>query len=128
MITSTLRLSAVVVATLMLNLIIAPFAHAAPPDSGNFPAIAEALKPFIADNEIAGAVTLVATKDHILHLAAIGDADQAAHTPMKPDAIFWIASMTKPLTGTAILMLQDEQAEAEHRRSGREIHSRICQH
>ncbi|MDB5318573.1 MAG: penicillin-binding protein beta-lactamase class [Phycisphaerales bacterium] len=84
-------------------------ASAAPPDSGNFPAIAEALKPFIADNEITGAVTLVATKDRIVHLAAIGESDSSAHTPMKPDAIFWIASMTKPLTGTAILMLQDEQ-------------------
>jgi CubicO group peptidase (beta-lactamase class C family) len=83
-------------------------AFAAPPDSGSFPAIADTLKPFIADNEIAGAVTLVTTKDRVLHLAAIGDADVAAHVPMRTDAIFWIASMTKPLTGTSILMLQDE--------------------
>ena len=93
--------------------LVAPFvpyvaAHAAPPDAGNLPGIAEALKPFIADNEIAGAVTLVTTKDRVLHLAAIGESDLATHTPMKPDAIFWIASMTKPLTGAAILMLQDE--------------------
>ena len=27
---------------------------------------------------------------------------------MRPDAIFWIASMTKPITATAVLMLQDE--------------------
>ena len=27
---------------------------------------------------------------------------------MKPDAIFWIASMSKPMTATAVLMLQDE--------------------
>jgi CubicO group peptidase (beta-lactamase class C family) len=82
--------------------------HAAPPDPGTLPGIAEALKPLINDNEIVGAVTLVTTKDRVVHLAAIGDADVAAHAPMKTDAIFWIASMTKPITGTAILMLQDE--------------------
>ena len=53
-------------------------------------------------------VTLVATKDRILHLGATGFADVAAQKPMAPDAMFWIASMTKPVTSVAILMLQDE--------------------
>lgn len=92
----------------ILSLVLTFSGHAAPPDSGSFPAIADTLKPFIADNEVSGAVTLVTTKDRVLHLAAIGDADVAAHVPMRTDAIFWIASMTKPLTGTSILMLQDE--------------------
>src|SRR5256885_9472276 len=35
-------------------------------------------------------------------------ADYATKRPMKPDTLFWIASMTKPITGTAILMLQDD--------------------
>ena len=63
---------------------------------------------FIDDREIAGAVTLVATPDRIAHLGATGMADLAAGKPMQPDAIFWIASMTKPITATAVLMLQDE--------------------
>ncbi|HXJ73729.1 MAG TPA: serine hydrolase domain-containing protein, partial [Candidatus Dormibacteraeota bacterium] len=37
-----------------------------------------------------------------------GLADVAAKRPMSPDTLFWIASMTKPITGAAILMLQDE--------------------
>jgi CubicO group peptidase (beta-lactamase class C family) len=37
-----------------------------------------------------------------------GLADIAAKRPMNSDALFWIASMTKPITGSAILMLQDE--------------------
>jgi len=62
----------------------------------------------IAKNEIAGAVTTVVTRDKVLHLEATGSADVAAKKPMKTDTVFWVASMTKPITGTAILMLQDE--------------------
>src|SRR6185503_13919100 len=61
-----------------------------------------------AKNEIAGAVTVVVTKDRLLHLESTGFADVAAKRPMTPDTLFWIASMTKPVTGVAILMLQDE--------------------
>jgi len=73
-----------------------------------FSAIIERLRRFIDDHEIAGATTLVATRDGIVHLGAIGKADIAQDKPMRPDTIFWIASMTKPLTATAVLMLQDE--------------------
>jgi len=62
----------------------------------------------ISKNEIAGAVTVVVARDKILHLEATGLADVAARKPMASDSLFWIASMTKPITGTAILMLQDE--------------------
>lgn len=72
------------------------------------PAVSAAMQEAIACREIAGAVTLVATPDDILHLEATGQADIAAVKPMETDAIFWIASMTKPLTAAAILMLQDE--------------------
>jgi CubicO group peptidase (beta-lactamase class C family) len=46
--------------------------------------------------------------DGILHQDATGLADIAAEKPMRPDTIFWIASMTKPITATAILLLVDE--------------------
>ncbi len=72
------------------------------------PGIATAMQALIAKNEIAGAVTVVVARDKILHLDASGFADVAAKRPMTPDALFWIASMTKPVTGAAILMLQDE--------------------
>jgi CubicO group peptidase (beta-lactamase class C family) len=71
-------------------------------------AISERLRPFLGGQEIAGAVTLVATPERIVHLDAVGKADIGAGKVMQPDAIFWIASMTKPITGTAVLMLQDE--------------------
>jgi CubicO group peptidase (beta-lactamase class C family) len=72
------------------------------------PRIAARMQEMIGAKEIPGAVTLVATGKRITHLAAIGDAGPAGSKPLRKDSIFWIASMTKPITGTAILMLQDE--------------------
>jgi CubicO group peptidase (beta-lactamase class C family) len=66
------------------------------------------MRQFIAANEIAGAVTLVATPDRILHIDAIGDAALNPREPMRTDSIFWIASMSKPVLATLLLMLQDE--------------------
>ena len=72
------------------------------------PGIGQAMQETIAKNEIAGSVTAVVTKNKVLHLEANGFADVAAKRPMTTDALFWIASMTKPVTGAAILMLQDD--------------------
>ena len=51
---------------------------------------------------------LVASRDNLLSLEAVGYADVGAKTPMKTDALFWIASMSKPMTATALMMLVDE--------------------
>jgi CubicO group peptidase (beta-lactamase class C family) len=72
------------------------------------PAINAAMQTMVDRQEVAGVVTLVATRDGVAHLGAVGKADLAANRPMNSDAIFWIASMTKPITGVAIMMLQDE--------------------
>jgi CubicO group peptidase (beta-lactamase class C family) len=77
-------------------------------DAPKLPGVGVAMQEMIARNEIAGAVTVVVSKDRMLHLETSGYADVAAKRPMTPDSLFWIASMTKPITGTAILMLQDE--------------------
>ncbi|HHY84674.1 MAG TPA: beta-lactamase family protein [Verrucomicrobia bacterium] len=72
------------------------------------PEVGKTMEDLIARNEIAGAVTMVIAKDNILHLENSGFADVDTKRPMTPDTLFWIASMTKPVTGVAILMLQDE--------------------
>lgn len=72
------------------------------------PGVGDALDAKIAEREIAGAVTMVFTADRVLHRQATGLADLASAKPMPEDALFWIASMTKPVTGAAILILQDE--------------------
>ena len=70
--------------------------------------VGAAMQEMIAKNEVAGAVTAVVTRNKLLHLEATGFADIAAKRPMTPDTLFWIASMTKPITGAAVLMLQDD--------------------
>lgn len=72
------------------------------------PGIGAAMDEMIAQKEIAGAVTIVLTKDKVVHLESNGYADLASKRRIGPDSVFWIASMTKPITGVAILMLQDE--------------------
>jgi CubicO group peptidase (beta-lactamase class C family) len=71
------------------------------------PGVRAAMEEMIAKNEIAGAVTAVVTKEKFLDLEAIGFADVESKRPMAPDTLFWVASMTKPVTAVAILMLQD---------------------
>jgi CubicO group peptidase (beta-lactamase class C family) len=66
------------------------------------------MEEMVAKKEVAGAVTIVATKDKLLHVESTGLADIASRRPMTPDTLFWIASMSKPITGTAVLILQDE--------------------
>ncbi len=79
--------------------------HAAPPV---IDAVSGRMKGFVGAKEIAGAVTLVADGETILHLAATGLADVEKNQPMATDSIFWIASMTKPVTATTVMMMQDE--------------------
>jgi len=77
-------------------------------DAPKLSGVASAIQTAIDAHEISGAVTVVVTKDKVLDREAIGFADLAAGKPMQPDTIFWIKSMTKPVTGIAILLLQDE--------------------
>jgi CubicO group peptidase (beta-lactamase class C family) len=62
----------------------------------------------IAARDISGGVTIVARRGKIAHFEAQGLMDIEANTPMRKDAIFRIASMTKPVTGVAIMMLVEE--------------------
>jgi CubicO group peptidase (beta-lactamase class C family) len=57
---------------------------------------------------IAGAVALVADEEKVLDTEAVGFSSLRRHTPMRPDDLFWIASMSKSITATAFMMLVDE--------------------
>jgi CubicO group peptidase (beta-lactamase class C family) len=58
--------------------------------------------------ELAGAVVLVARNGKIIELNTVGYSDAAQKTVMKPNSIFRIYSMTKPIASTALMMLYDE--------------------
>ena len=62
----------------------------------------------IAAKDLAGAVTLVARKGKVVHFAAHGSTDFEANKPMRTDTLFRMASMTKPITAVAVLMLMEE--------------------
>ncbi len=100
----TVRAWAAVIPLLCSALMSNPL-RAEPP---KLPGVGAALQEQINRHEIAGAVTMVVSKDRVLHLETTGLADMAAHKPMQTDTMFSIASMTKPITATAVLMLQDE--------------------
>ena len=70
--------------------------------------IAQSMRQFVDNGTVAGAVTLVADADKVLALDAVGHADIKAGRAMDERSLFWIASMTKPITSTAIMMLADE--------------------
>jgi CubicO group peptidase (beta-lactamase class C family) len=55
-----------------------------------------------------GAVAAIARNGRIAYLRAVGFRDRAKTIPLRPDAIFWIASMTKPVTSVAAMMLVEE--------------------
>jgi CubicO group peptidase (beta-lactamase class C family) len=57
---------------------------------------------------LAGAVVAIARNGQLAYLNAIGGYDRAGKLPLKPDAIFWIASMTKPVTSVAAMILVEE--------------------
>jgi CubicO group peptidase (beta-lactamase class C family) len=92
-----------IAASLMFTTVLPAFA-AAP----KLPGVGTTMQEAITKDEIAGAITVVVTKDKTVHLETTGFADVATKRPMTPGTLFWIASMTKPVTATAILMLQDE--------------------
>ena len=92
-------------ASLIASLLLASAVRA---ESPKLRGVGAALQEQIDRHEIAGAVTMVVSKDRVLHLESTGLADVAARKPMQADTVFWIASMTKPITATAVLMLQDE--------------------
>lgn len=87
-------------------MILAPLT--APCAAPKLPAVSAAMQAAVDARQVSGAVTVVLSRDRILHLDATGLADIAANKPMQTDSLFWIASMTKPVTAVAVLMLQDE--------------------
>jgi CubicO group peptidase (beta-lactamase class C family) len=66
------------------------------------------MQEFVDKQDIAGAVTVVGRKGGVLSLEAVGSLNLEKGQPMPTDALFRIASMTKPITALGIMMLADE--------------------
>ncbi len=77
-------------------------------DSGRLGRIREAIDREVAAGMIPGAVIGIARHGKIAMLEGYGFRDKAAGTPMWADAVFSIASMTKPMVSVGIMMLAEE--------------------
>ena len=67
-----------------------------------------ALKPYIDNKQLAGAVVAIARKNKTVYMKSFGAADIDSNKAMTDDAIFRIASMTKPVTSVAVMMLYED--------------------
>ena len=77
-------------------------------DAESIPSINQRIQQFVEAGQISGAVTLVAKDGKVVHLDAVGKRDVESNSPMQKDTIFAVASMTKPVTTTALMILVDE--------------------
>lgn len=62
----------------------------------------------VEEKRLAGVVTLLTRHGKMVHVSAHGRPDASQSASMRRDAIFRIASMTKPVTGVAMMMLYEE--------------------
>jgi len=65
------------------------------------------LTKFVADNGIPGAAVAVTRGGKLALAAGVGLADRAAKAPVKPDALFRIASISKPITAVGVMRLAE---------------------
>jgi CubicO group peptidase (beta-lactamase class C family) len=84
---------------------LAPRTHAETAAKGP---VGKALAAFVEEGTLAGAVAVVATGEAILAEETVGFRDLESRDAMRSDSLFWIASMTKPITAMAVMMLVEE--------------------
>ena len=87
--------------------------HVVTPESVGFSAtrlqrITAKMQSYVDEGKLAGTITTVARRGQTVHLARVGWMDREAQRPMELDAIFRMASMTKPVTAAAIMTLYEE--------------------
>ena len=70
--------------------------------------LAAGMQEIVDDGKLAGVVTLLARGGKLVHAHVAGVQDVDSGTPMARDSIFRIYSMTKPITGVALMMLHEE--------------------
>jgi len=70
--------------------------------------VTNAMQGYIDRREVAGVVTLIARRGKVVHLESLGYRHAEGNAPMTADAIFRLASMTKPIASVALMMLWEE--------------------
>jgi CubicO group peptidase (beta-lactamase class C family) len=77
-------------------------------DSTRMARVTEHMQQLVDQKRLAGIVTIAARRNKIVHFEAVGYHDIESEKTMEKDAIFRIFSMSKPITGVALMMLYEE--------------------
>ena len=77
-------------------------------DSARLQRVTQAMQGFVDEGKLAGVVTAAARDGKIFHFESVGQRDLASGDPMETDDLFRIYSMTKPITGVALMILYEE--------------------
>jgi CubicO group peptidase (beta-lactamase class C family) len=77
-------------------------------DDPVIPELTQILEPYIVNQELPGIVAVAADGEKIRSIHCLGWADIETKKPMKPDTLFWIASHSKLITRSAVMLLVDE--------------------
>jgi CubicO group peptidase (beta-lactamase class C family) len=89
-----------------------PLPHASRPEdigisSQRLERVRQRMRADVESRRIPGAVLLIARNSKIASLDAFGLQDRRSQTPMKTDPIFRVASMSKPITSVAVMILAE---------------------
>ncbi|MBN1507048.1 MAG: serine hydrolase [Sedimentisphaerales bacterium] len=113
-----MRRRATILWTLAVLIAMAPLGYAqglptASPESVGLSAqrldrITAAMRRHVDDGLLAGAIAIVVRDGKVAYLRSVGMRDREQKTEMSPDTIFRIASMSKPITSVAVMMLYEE--------------------
>ncbi|HEV7715527.1 MAG TPA: serine hydrolase domain-containing protein, partial [Steroidobacteraceae bacterium] len=108
-------------ASIFLLLLCAATVNAAPPDplpraqpedvglsSARLERITAVLKSYADNGKVAGSVALVARRGKLVYFEAAGQRDREAHSPMRTDSIFRIASQSKAIVSVGAMMLVEQ--------------------
>jgi CubicO group peptidase (beta-lactamase class C family) len=105
-------LLAISIALLSGDVLADPFPRSTPEEAGlsseRLQYLTSSLQTEVDRNRIPGAVVAIARKGRLAYFEAIGFRDPEARIAMPPDAIFSIASMTKPMVSVGVMILHDE--------------------
>jgi CubicO group peptidase (beta-lactamase class C family) len=70
--------------------------------------VTQAMQEFVDEGLLSGVVTMAARRNKVIHFESVGYRDIESKSPMNNDTIFRIYSMTKPVTGVALMILYEE--------------------
>lgn len=94
--------------TMATAMFVVSSAFAQAPNAAKLAEIRVKMQEFVDRGELGGAVTLIGRKNGVVHHEAVGFRDFETKADMAKDSLFRIASMTKPITAMAVMMLAEE--------------------